>query len=119
MLGWDALNSQEPPLFNFHEHDARMMREQLLESMPKELFGLVSEKPDTVDTIRRAFANETAARFSDLDEVVLQLFREGEIRILRPDGKPRSRTLQRLRRNDQIALPDTLFLPGISRFHRE
>ncbi len=27
MMGWDALNSEEPPLFNFHEHDARTMRD--------------------------------------------------------------------------------------------
>ena len=67
MLGWDALNSEEPALFNFHEHDARTMRAQLLESMPKELFGLVSEEPDTVEANAGGrFANENSRSFSPI-----------------------------------------------------
>ena len=91
------------------------MRRQLLNSMPDELFSLASEEPVTIDTMRHMFANRTAARFSDLDSVVLELFREREIEILSPDGKARSRTLKRLRPTDRIAFSRQLFLPGTSR----
>ena len=43
--------------------------------------------------MRRTFANETAARFSDLDKVILQLASEGEIEVLTHDGKVRSSSL--------------------------
>ena len=116
MLGWDALkNSDQLPLFNFEELEAVRTREQLLNSMPRQLFSLASESPVTVDAMRHAFANETAARFSDLDQVVLQLAKEREIDILSPDGNVRSRTLIRLQPTDRITFPATLLLPGISR----
>ena len=72
------------------------MREQLLDSMARELFGLASESPVTVDVMRHRFANRTAARFTDLDEVVLQLRQEREIEIRDAGGKVRSRTLTHL-----------------------
>ena len=116
MLGWDALKDvKQLTLFQFGELEATRMREQLLNSMPERLFGLASENPVTVDAMRHAFANETAAPFSDIDNVVLQLAREREINVLAPDGKVRSRTLTRLQSTDRIAFPDTLLLPGISR----
>ena len=116
MLGWDALkDSRTLPLFHFEDLEAKKMQEQLLNSMPRELFGLASEGPVTVDAMRHAFANETAAPFSDLDKVVLQLAKEKEIEVLASDGKVRSRTLTRLQPTDRIAFPDTPLLPGISR----
>ena len=115
MLGWDALNSGTLPLFHFEDLEAEVMKEQLLSSMPSELYSLVSDEPITLDTMRHAFANRTAARFSDLDGVVLRLFQEKEFDILSPEGKKRSRSLQHIRPTDLIALPDTLLLPGFSR----
>ena len=116
MLGWDSLKSEGTlPLFHFEELEAREMRRQLLNSMPGELFSLASEAPITIDTMRHMFANRTAARFSDLDEIVLQLSREKEIEILSPDGKVRSRALKRLRPTDRIAFPSQYLLPGTSR----
>ena len=115
MLGWEALESKTLPLFHFGGLDAEEMRKQLLNSMPNELFSLASEEPVTIDTMRHTLANRTAARFSDIDEIVRQLSREGEIEILSPDGKARSRTLKRLRPTDRIAFPATLFFPGFSR----
>ena len=115
MLGWEALNSRTLPLFHFEEHEAQQMQEQLLNSMPGELFSLASDNPLTVDAMRHMLANRTTARFSDLDKTVLKLFREKEINILGPDGKVRSRTLRRLRPDDRIAFSDTLLLPGFSR----
>ena len=115
MLGWDALKPDAFSLFHFEELEAEQMRKQLLDSMPSRLFGLASQEPVTVDAMRHALANETAARFSDLDQVILRLAQEKEIEILSPEGKARLRTLRRLRATDRIAFPDTLLLPGISR----
>ena len=116
MLGWDALRDLETlPLFRFQELDEQQMRAQLLESLPRELFALVSERPVTVDALQHMLANRTAARFSDLDQTVLTLVQEKEFTILTPDGRTRSRSLKRLRGIDRIALPALPLLPGISR----
>ena len=117
MLGWDALNSETLPLFHFEELEAQQMQEQLLDSMPDELFSLASEGPVTIDTMRHMLANKTAARFSDLDKTIITLFQEREIEILNPDGKVYSRALKRIRPTDRIGFPATLLLPvpGISR----
>ena len=117
MLGWDALNSETLSLFNFKEFDAEQMRNQLLHSMPKELLALASENPITVDVMHHMFANRTAARFSDLDEIVLRLFKEKEFDILDPDGKRRSRNLKRLRPTDRIAPSEILIFPSLSRLN--
>ena len=116
MLGWDALrDSATLPLFQFRELDADQMRDQLLNSLPREVFGLVSEQSITIDALRHMLANQTAARFSDLDQVILRLFEEREFDILGLEGKTRSRALKRLHPTDRIALPSTLLLPGLSR----
>ncbi len=95
--------------------DESQMHGQLLDSMPQELFALAADNPVTVEAIHHQFANRTAARFEDLNKVMLRLREEGEIQILDPTGKARSRSLRRLRPNDRIAFTDTLFLPGMSR----
>ena len=116
MLGWDTLKDSETlPLFQFGELDQQQMQKQLLESLPRELFGLVSEQPVTMDALRHMLANRTAARFSDLDETIVTLVGEREFEILNPDGKVRSRSLKRLGPTDRVALPSTLWLPGFSR----
>lgn len=118
MLGWEALESKTLPLFRFGGLDAEAMRTQLLNSMPGKLFSLASEAPITIDTMRHMLANETAAPFLDLDEILLQLSREKEIEILSPEGKVRSRALKRLRPTDRIAFPKQLLLPATSRRRR-
>ena len=106
MLGWDTLRDLGTiPLFSFTEMDQDKMRTQLLDAMPRELFSLASEEPVTIDAMRHSFANRTAARYSDLDSIVLQLFREGEIEILGASGKVRSPSLRRLRAVDRIVMP--------------
>ena len=70
----------------------------------------------TVDATRHAIANQTAARFSDLDAPVVQLFHEGEFGILNPDRRVRAQSLARLSPTDRIAPPTTRQLPGLSRF---
>ena len=115
MLGWDALRSSETlRLFRFEELEARQMREQLLCAMPAELHALVGKQPVTVQTMRHVLANRTAARFADLDDTVLELARAKEIDILNAGGKPRSRTVRRLRSDDRIAMPRKPLLSGLS-----
>ena len=115
MLGWDALKTGHPSLFSFTEFDSEQMQGELLNSMPAKLYSLAAEYPITVDAMRHMLANDTAARFSDLNKVVLRLAEEREIDILNPEGKERSRSLTQLRSTDRIAVPDQLFLPGFSR----
>ncbi|MCE2439122.1 MAG: three-Cys-motif partner protein TcmP [Candidatus Latescibacteria bacterium] len=106
MLGWDTLRDPGTvPLFNFNEMDQEIMRTQLLDTLPRELFSLASEEPVTIDAMRHRFANRTAARYSDLDSIVLQLFREGEIEILGANDRVRSASLQNLRAIDRIVMP--------------
>lgn len=115
MLGWEGLISKTFPLFHFNKFEEQELHQQFLNSMPNELFSLASETPVTIDTMRHMFANRTAARYSDLDSVVLALNREREIEILTSDGRKRSRALKRLSLTDRIAFPSTPLLPGISR----
>lgn len=115
MLGWDALNPAKGtlPLFQFNELDADQMRSQLLDSMPAELHTLVAEAPITIGEMRHMLANRTAARFSDLDDVLLKLARGREIEILAPNGKVRSHNLSRLRPTDRITFPRMRIFPGL------
>ena len=109
MMGWDALND-EPDLFHFADEDQARLRTALLESMPPEIYALASETPVSVETMRCTFANDTAARFLDLDQVVIDLFRGKEVDILDARGRRRGSGLQRLRHDDRIALPRQLSL---------
>ena len=117
MLGWDTLRDSETmTLFNFREFDEKEMKNQLVEVLPKKLFSLASEQPVTIDAIHHALANQTAARFSDIDQIVLQLVREGEFELLDAKGKARSKSLiKNLKSTDQIMLPSNPLLPGLSR----
>ena len=115
MLGWDALRSETLPLFHFGEMESGELQKQLLSSMPGELFKLVSDEPMTVDAMRHKFANQTAARYSDLDAAVRELCREKEFVILRPDDKAHAHAPAQLRPTDRIALPAMPLLPLFSR----
>lgn len=117
MLGWDALkDSETPPLFHFAESDRAHMHDQLLDTFPQELFASTSEGPVTVDALHRDIANRTAAPFSDLDAVVVQLAAEGEFDVLSPEGRVRSKSLTQLSATDRIARPWKRIFPGLSRF---
>ena len=115
MMGWDALNTGTLPLFHFEELEATQVRDQLLNSMPAELYALAAENPITVDMMHHALANKTAARFSDIDKVILELAQQREFDILNPDGKMRSRMLTRLGPSDRIAIPKMRPFPGFPR----
>ncbi|MDE2839947.1 MAG: three-Cys-motif partner protein TcmP, partial [Chloroflexota bacterium] len=119
MLGWDALKTGNIPLFNFKRLDEEQMVEQLLDSMPLELDALAGDNPITVNAVRHILANRSAARFSDLDRVILRLAQEREFDILTPELKERSRNLQRLNPTDLIAVPTTRQFSILSRRRQE
>ena len=116
MLGWDALRELDGlTLFNFDELDAAQLDEQLLRTLPRELYALASENPVTIEVVQHVFANRTAATFEVLGNAILRLASEGEIQILTRDGRVRSRSLKNLRADDRITFPGALWLPGMSR----
>ena len=116
MLGWDALKSEETlRLFRFEDVEAKDLREQLLNTMPAELHALTARESVSVQTMHYMLANKTTARFVDLDETVIELFRAKEFDILDPQGKRRSRNLRNLRAEDRIAATTDVLLPGVRR----
>ena len=116
MLGWNALrNPENLALFQFGELDKKNMIEGLLESLPRNLHGLVSEKPVTIDAVHHIFANQTAARFSDMDQALITLVEEGEFQILDSEYKVRRQSVQRLAPTDRVTLSREPLLTGLSR----
>ena len=119
MLGWDTLQDSETvPIFTFKDHDSGVLREELLVPFLYELVSLASDQPVTYDSVRMMYANRTAARFSDLDKVTLQLAGEREIEILGSDGKARSKNPKIIHPTDLISIPRTLLVPGFSRLSK-
>ena len=115
MLGWDSLRDSETiPLFQFEKLDEEQMQRQLLKDLPEKLCSLANEQPVTIDVIHHVLANQTAARFSDLDEAVLRCVSEGEFDLLDANGKARSRSIRTLRSTDRIVLPSNPLIPGLS-----
>ena len=118
MLGWDSLiDIDSMPLFCFDDLDSGQMRDGLLDSMPTQLYSLASEEPVSIEIVRHRLANETAARFKDLDDVIIRLAKEKEIDILNADGGMRGRNLRRLHHTDRIAIPGQPIFPILTRNH--
>ena len=115
MLGWDE--RADYPLFGFGHHERTLVHDQLLESVPAEIHALAAETPVTVDALRAVLANQTAARFDDLDGALLELYKGGEIEIRGAGGSRRGHSTTRLKPTDLIAPPrqTSLFAPGIGR----
>lgn len=117
MLGWDELQLSETfPIFRFGDIEREQIRNQLLKSLPREIHRLASEEPVSVSTFRQEIANSTAARFSDIDEIVILLLKEGEIEIRTSEGRRRSPLITRLPPSDMIGFSDTRVFPMFSRF---
>ena len=111
MLGWDSLRSEDTlRLFHFNEMEAADLRARLLKTMPDELLALASEEPITVDAVRHTLANATAARFSDLDSVIAELYRGKQIEIIGANNRARSPKLRNLNPHDRIVMPRQLRL---------
>ncbi len=120
ILGWEAIcDESTPPLFSFDEIDARDMKEKLLSTLARKTHSLALDTPVTVDAFRHNIANNTAARFEDIDEVLMTLYGEKEIEIQNASGKLRSSQTKRLNKTDLIAVPRQLILPIISRLNEK
>ncbi len=115
ILGWDALQGKSLPIFNFSELDAQHMRSQLPNSLVRKTHSLAKEQSLTVDGLRYALANETAATFRDIDRALITLFKENEIEIRNSNNKPRPKSIRKLNPTDQISIPKQMKLPGFSR----
>lgn len=113
MLGWDE--RADYPLFGFGHDERTLVQRQLLESIPAEIHTLAADGPITVDALRAVLANQTAARFHDLDGVLLELYRGKELDISSVEGTRKGQTTTRLNLTDLIALPTQLSLsiPGV------
>ena len=112
MVGWDPLKSGLPPLFGFGEFDAKLMYEELLETLPSRLSSFGLELPVRVSELRTALSNYTAARFSDLDKVLATLADENHFDVLNSEGKVRQKGLTRLSGSDLIAFTSRPMFPG-------
>ena len=115
MMGWDPLKSGSLPLFEFGDFDADLLHQQLVDTIPEELASLSLSSPLPVREFRSAFANRTAARFSDLDKALSALASVGELDILNSHGKLRQKGLVRLDPNDLVTLPTRPMFPGWSK----
>ena len=119
ILGWDALVADPKihiQLFSFDDHDKSQMKKQLLEGLPREIYGLASHEPVTVEAFRYKIANHTAAPSSVLYDTIVQLRNEGEIELIDPDGRRHSFSFKLLKPTTRIAIPDSLSL--FSRFRK-
>ena len=118
ILGWDNLNTHSlPSLFDFSEIASETIRQQLPCSLMQKVDGLASESPVTLDALRFKIANDTAARFSDIDATLVQLHRAKEIEIYSADNKLRSAAVRILRPTDLISIPSQRIIPGFSRLN--
>ena len=116
IMGYDSLKSMDQlEIFNFEELELPAIKADLINQFPEYLFELTSESPITVDAFHREIANDTAARFRDIDSVLAKLNNEQEIKITDANRRKRGRNVRKLHPTDQISMPDIMLLPGISR----
>ena len=123
MLGFDALlKSDETPLFNFTDWDREMMQQELLETMPQELYKLlkaVDLNALSVHAIHEIWANKTAATYSQIDCILTSLVQEREFDMMGKDGREKNRNrIKTVGPTDSIILPRSFVLQGLSRIDR-
>lgn len=101
-MGWDPLlENKSLPLFEFGGDE----KNHLCRTLPDELVRLILDNSISIEQLRQKVANRTAATFSILDEVIVTLYRSGEVMILNAQGKERNKTVLHLDRNDRICTP--------------
>ena len=101
-MGWDPLlENKSLPLFEFGGDE----KNHLCRTLPDELVRLILDNSISIEQLRQKVANRTAATFSILDEVIVKLYRSGEVMILNAQGKERNKTVLHLDRNDRICTP--------------
>ena len=115
ILGRDSLISEYPELFSFTELELPNLKLELLDKLPPRIHDMAKIEPVTVEELHKQIANDTAAKFFTIDEIVCQLHNEKEISILNSTGKIRSMNITRIKASDLISVPDTLIFPVMSR----
>ncbi len=112
MLGWDAIKDPRAiNIFNFSQEDDSALKKQLIQSLPRRLDALISKGSIPVGTVHHQLANSTAATGDQMNNAIIQLFRQGDFDIRDKDGKLRTKRIRRLNPTDRILLPDNLTLP--------
>lgn len=111
MLGSEALEGSKVPLLTFKDGDRREMSAALAEQLVPQLHGKLKAGGLRFSGVLDHFGNKTAATIADFNNLVVSARGAGELQIVGPDGKPRSRSLQIIRQDDRIVLPPQLTLP--------
>ena len=111
MLGSEALEGSKVPLLTFNDGDRREMSAALAEQLVPQLHGKLKAGGLRFSGVLDHFGNKTAATIADFNNLVVSARGAGELQIVGPDGKPRSRSLQIIRQDDRIVLPPQLTLP--------
>lgn len=116
MMGWESLRETGTPMMrHFGEAQMEGLRRQLENGLPQRLYSLMGGPEGdagevSIDAMRRAIANETAAPFSLVDEVVLELRRSKEFEIIDAAGKE-VKGRNTLKMMDRICRSRNLLLP--------
>lgn len=102
-MGWDSmLKNDSLGLFRFGNHEEIQLKNDLLNTLPDVLNSLVLEEPISIEQLRRRLANQTAATYSILDDVLVKLHCRDEFSILNSQGKERNKALIHLDKHDTI-----------------
>lgn len=110
-MGWDPLLEHDSlKLFEFGCDEEEQLKNDLYNTLPNKLFPSILNNSISIEELRREIANHTAATFSTLDEVVVELYRSGEVGIRNAQGKDRNKSVLHLDRNDRIYTPRQLRL---------
>ena len=117
-VGWDPiLEKASLGLFRFGCDEEEQLKKDLCNTLPEKLTPLMGDNSISIEHMRLELANQTSATYSILDEVIVELYHSGELRILDARGKARSKALVHLNRSDTICIPSQLRLFIDRRFH--
>jgi len=111
IMGWDAIIDGGPPLFEFGPHALIHFRSQLEKKLPQKIFVAIGENGIRVRDLHAILANESAARFEDIDFILVEMHRNYEIDICSSNGKIKSRMIHRVNRDDILFCSKTPMLP--------
>ena len=111
MLGWDALTRAQMPLLTFKDADREDMRARIGEDLMPKLHDLLTDRPQPYVNILGHYGNRTAATHSDMNDILIESLRRGDIEVRTADGKLRDRArLRHIQPDDFLALPRQLSL---------
>ena len=111
MLGFEALEGSTVPLLTFNDGDREEMNAALAEQLVRQLHGKLKTGGLRLSGVLDHFGNKAAATIADFNNLVVSARNAGELQVVGPDGRPRSRSLQIIRQDDRIVLPLQLTLP--------